>query len=51
MTNLKSTLAARATALGLAAVFTFAMLGSMDFLATSEPAVGGVMAAASQPSA
>lgn len=48
---MKTRFAARATALGLAAFFTFAMLGSMDYLATSEPAGGPVMAATSQPSA
>jgi len=48
---MKTRLAARATAIGLAAFFTFAMLGSVNFLATSEPAVSAVLAAASQPSA
>lgn len=51
MNTLKTTLAARATALGLAAFFTFAMLGSVDYLATSEPTPGAVLAAAGQPRA
>ena len=38
-------LTTRVTALGLAALLTFATLGSIDFLATSEPA-NAVMAAA-----
>ena len=48
---MKTRLAARATALGLAAFFTFAMLGSVNFLATSEPNAGVLVAAASQPAA
>jgi hypothetical protein len=42
--------ATRATALSLAALVTFAMLGSVDALATSEPHAA-VIAAASQPRA
>jgi|APDOM4702015248_1054824.scaffolds.fasta_scaffold2268663_1 hypothetical protein len=42
-------LAARFTALGLAAFVTLAVLGSVDRLARFEPAAASVMAAASQP--
>lgn len=45
---MKTRLAARATALGLAAFFTFAMLGSVNFLATSEPSAGVLVASAHQ---
>ena len=44
-------LVSRAYAFGLAAMMTFAMLGSVNFLATSEPAHASMMAAASQPRA
>ena len=48
---MKTCFAARAAALGLAAFFTVAMLGSMNYLATSEPSPAAVMAVANQPSA
>ena len=41
----------RVAAFGLAALVTLAILGSVDFLATSEPAHAAVMAAASMPRA
>ncbi len=42
---------ARATAFSLSAFLTLAMLGSVNFLATSEPAASPVMASASAPNA
>jgi len=44
-------LTARATALSLAALVTLAMLGSVNFLATSQPNAAALMAATSQPHA
>lgn len=44
---MKTRFAARATALGLAAFVTLAMLGSVDYLATSEPS-GTLLACAAQ---
>lgn len=48
---MKTRFAARATALGLAAFVTLAMLGSVDYLATSEPVAGTVLAGSAQPQA
>ncbi len=48
---MKTHFAARAFALGLSAFFTIVMLGSVNYLATSEPSPGTVMAVASQPRA
>lgn len=42
---------ARATAFSLSAIVTLAMLGSVNLLATSEPAAHAVMAAAGAPRA
>jgi len=41
----------RVAAFGLAALATLAMLGSVDYLATSEPAHAAVMAAVGAPRA
>jgi hypothetical protein len=49
--TMKTHFAARAFALGLSAFFTIVMLGSVNYLATSEPSPGTVMAVASQPRA
>jgi hypothetical protein len=47
--GLRAGLAARATALGLSTLVTLLMLGSMDFLATSDVSPSSVMASASRP--
>lgn len=46
---MKTPFAARAVALGLSFFVTLAMLGGVDYLASSEPSPSAVMAAAAQP--
>ena len=46
---MKTSIAARATAFGLAAFVTVALLGTVDLLASVEPVTQGVLAVVSQP--
>lgn len=44
-------IASRAAAFGLALLMTLGMMGSIDFLATNQPAAAAMMAAAGTPRA
>lgn len=46
---MKTSIAARATAFGLAAFVTVALLGTVDLLASVEPVAHGMLAVVSQP--